>query len=112
MYPTIIIQDQGMITTEPVPVTTLATTLSSALIGSVLQVKEQIPETEREETYAEMFDIFNTIFSNALDTMFPETCLRPDLTEQAILDAENAIIAKEHSKVAGPVLQMKQKKQK
>lgn len=95
MYKTIILQDQGMTTTEPIAITELSDIMLSALTGAVLQVKEQtssLPEEEQTNFNEELFDILNMSFSSALDRMFPEIVLRPDLTEEAIMRAENEIL--------------------
>lgn len=40
----------------------------------------------------ELFDMTNRAFSMVLERAFPNCCLRPDITEEAILLAENQLL--------------------
>jgi hypothetical protein len=49
---------------------------------------------------AELYDLFNEAASAFLSVFAPEIELRPDLTEEAILEAENQLLAKKANKTA------------
>lgn len=53
------------------------------------------PEVAKQELY----DLYNTACSNTLHYFAPEYDLRPGLTAQAILKAENDIINEEYRKI-------------
>lgn len=61
---------------------------------------EPIPAHDLKRYKELLFDLMNTSFSGALRIFAPEIALRPDITEDAILRAENELIdeAFEYSK--------------
>ena len=66
------------------------------LFGTQLHILQdcttQAPEDKQEDVKGELYDLFNYGASRTLEHFAPEKELRPNLTSQAILDAENAII--------------------
>lgn len=97
-------EDEG-ITLEDMTIMAL-----NALGGAVKNICE-VTTSEHPESLAavreELFDMFNMQFSYFLDTVFQEIALRPNLTEEAILRAENEII-KEKAEEAGITLSLKE----
>lgn len=90
---TIVISEDGMFASEPLSfadVLQLTCSCVAGVAGSVLAKTESAEEREKIE--AELFDIANLSFSNCLAHAFPTQELRPDLTEEAILKAENDIL--------------------
>ena len=90
---TIVISEDGMFASEPlsfVDVLQLTCSCVAGVAGDVLAKAES--SDEREKLEAELFDIANLSFSNCLAYAFPTQELRPDLTEEAIMEAENAIL--------------------
>lgn len=53
----------------------------------------------KEQAKKELFDLYNTACSNTLHYFAPEYDLRPDLTAEAILKAENDIINERYRKM-------------
>lgn len=78
----------------------LAQIFCGALIAGVQNIKypEGIPEEEMAKIRRSMFDDLNLIFSRTLEIAFPELELRPEITEQAIMELENQMIDKEVAK--------------
>lgn len=74
----------------------LAQIFCGALIASVQNIKypEGISEEEMSNVRRSMFDDLNLIFSRTLEIAFPELELRPEITEQAIMELENQMIEK------------------
>ena len=58
------------------------------------------PEEERENVQEELYDLFNAGASRTLDLFAPNIEMRPHLTTQAIMEAENAIIERTRKKRA------------
>lgn len=90
---TIVISEDGMFASEPLTfadVLQLTCSCVAGVAGNVLAKAESAEEREKIE--AELFDIANLSFSNCLAHAFPTQELRPDLTEEAILKAENDIL--------------------
>lgn len=56
--------------------------------------KEELKDEAVEAVRKELFDGMNLIFSETLSEAFPDYELRPELTEQAIMEMENQIIAR------------------
>lgn len=94
MTKTIILQEDGMLATEAMPVIDLGSMMLAALTGAVQQIRQTYQdEQDAEKIDNELFDSMNFLMSRALNTMFPDKELHPDLTEEAIMRAENEIMA-------------------
>ena len=93
MTKTIILQEDGMFATEAMPVTEIGDIMMAALTGAVQQIRQSYQdEPDAEQIDNELFDGMNTVMSRALNFMFPDKELHPDLTEEAIMRAENEIL--------------------
>lgn len=57
---------------------------------------------EYEETHGHIYDMYNTMAGNILDQFDHERSPATDLTAQAILEAENAILDRETTEEAAP----------
>lgn len=91
---TIVISEDGMFASEPLTfadVLQLTCSCVAGVAGSVLAKAQDADEAKKIE--GELFDIANVAFSNCLEHTFPTMSLHPDLTEEAILKAENEILA-------------------
>lgn len=66
----------------------------TAVIGqyAVNLINSQPTQKQKEECEAELFDFTNIAFSAVLERSFPNQTLRPDLTEEAIMLAENQLL--------------------
>lgn len=90
---TIVISEDGMFASEPLTfadVLQLTCSCVAGVAGSVLAKAQDADEAKKIE--GELFDIANVAFSNCLEHTFPTMSLHPDLTEEAIMEAENAIL--------------------
>ena len=72
----------------------LTNTLLSVLFSVYKTNIENVPEIHRPLITKHLFDNFNAAASEFLKQLDPNSDLRPDLTEEAILEAENAILEK------------------
>lgn len=90
---TIVISEDGMFASEPLTFADVLQLVCSCVAGvasDVLSRTENAEEAKKIED--ELFDVANLSFSNCLAHAFPGQELRPDLTEEAIMEAENAIL--------------------
>lgn len=67
---------------------------STAVLGHAKQVMSTVPPEQEEKVKGWFYDLMNQAFSRTLEVFAPELELRPELTAQAILEAENQIIEK------------------
>lgn len=68
------------------------TIVSTGILSAMQQVVTSQPEENREQCKEELYDMYNAAASNTLAYFAPEYELRPHLTTQAILEAENKLI--------------------
>ncbi len=91
---TIKVKDQSVrVLMEPTPMDHFMTVMFTALLHSMLQAKDSAPPDHKESVTGEIYDAFNRAASRVLEAFAPEIEMRPDLTERAILEAENQLIA-------------------
>ena len=64
----------------------------SACLRTMENVVQNAPEKDKQGFTEELYDFFNVQASNVLKVFAPDLELRPDLTAEAILNAENAIL--------------------
>lgn len=64
----------------------------SNVLGVMNAAVERAPDEHKEEAKGQLYDCFNMAASRTLELFAPEYELRPGLTAQAILEAENRII--------------------
>lgn len=99
---TLVISEDGMFANEPLPFSTIMQLVCSCVAGVATDVIARAKEKDEEEAKAieaELFDTANLAFSNCLDVAFPGIALRPDLTEEAILKAENDILSERAAEI-------------
>ena len=77
---------------HPITLPDFITLMSTAILSAMQQTVANVPESERERAKEEIYDMYNAAASNTLHYFAPEIDMRPHLTTQAILEAENAII--------------------
>lgn len=70
-------------------------TFTAILSAMQATVHSQKTEAEQDQCKAELYDMLNVAASRTLEFFAPEYELRPNLTTQAILEAENKIIERE-----------------
>lgn len=79
-------------TSEPITIDELISTVMTLSLAAMNQVVANAPEGRTEEARGSLYDFFNIAASKTLALFAPELELRPNLTTQAILEAENNII--------------------
>jgi hypothetical protein len=75
------------------------TTLSTAILGAMLQTLQSLSEDEQAQAKAEIFDMYNAAASNTLHLFDPEADMRPGLTAQAILEKEDEILDRQYKEM-------------
>lgn len=91
---TMVISEDGMFASQPLTYADVLQLVCSCVAGVTGDMLSKVEtEEERQKIENELFDIANLSFSNCLAHAFPGQELRPDLTEEAILKAENDILA-------------------
>jgi hypothetical protein len=89
-----VISEDGMFASQPLTYADVLQLVCSCVAGVTGDMLSKVEtEEERQKIENELFDIANLSFSNCLAHAFPTQELRPDLTEEAILKAENDIMA-------------------
>ena len=97
---TIVISEDGMFASEPMSYADVLQLTCSCVAGVAGDILSKVEDNaEREKIEAELFDTANLAFSNCLAHAFPTMELRPDLTEEAIMEAENAILAERAAEI-------------
>lgn len=67
--------------------------LFTAQLRIMQNLLETVPELDREAVKADLYDKYNYSASNVLSYFAPEIELRPDLTAEAIMKAEDELMA-------------------
>jgi hypothetical protein len=88
----IIIRENTLECKPPMNAEQLTNTLLSVLFSVYQANINNTPEEHQHLITKHLFDNFNAAASEFLKQLDPESDLRPDLTEEAILAAENAIL--------------------
>lgn len=65
----------------------------SGILALMNTLLENVPEEDRPAAKGELYDMLNIAASNALSVFAPEIEMRPNLTVDAIMKAEDEIIA-------------------
>lgn len=79
-------------TKYPLAFDDMISVLMSVSLGTMNQLVANAPEDAKVECQGALYDMFNVAASKVLQNFAPELELRPNLTAQAILEAENRII--------------------
>lgn len=87
-----ITQDGMMLSSEELHVADYINITLSAQLNMFSDILRRTDEEERERTRGELYDMYNLAASAFLKAFAPELELRPELTEEAILRAENEIL--------------------
>lgn len=76
----------------PINFEDLVSLTSTVTLGYMRKIRDNAPADQREAAVNTLYDAYNFAVSHVLEQFAPEKELRPNLTSQAILEAENAII--------------------
>lgn len=87
-----ITQDGMMLSSEELHVADYINITLAAQLNMFNDILRRADEEEREHTRGELYDMYNLAASAFLKAFAPEFELRPGLTEEAILRAENEIL--------------------
>lgn len=88
-----ITQDGMMLSSEELHVADYINITLAAQLNMFNNLVEQAPEPEvRKKLVKELYDMYNLAASAFLKAFAPELELRPELTEEAIMRAENEIL--------------------
>ena len=87
-----ITQDGMMLSSEELHVADYINITLAAQLNMFNDILHRTDEEDRERTRGELYDMYNLAASAFLKAFAPEFELRPDLTEEAILRAENEIL--------------------
>lgn len=99
MKPTIVISEDGMFTSEKLPVTEITNLACAAITAAVKQVRSSYAQEEdADKIDKELFDCLNISFSKCLENTFPEFELHPEITEE-VLQKEEQLMAKKAAAV-------------
>lgn len=104
-----ITQDGMMLASEELHVADYINITLAAQLNMFKDILNNVKEEDREEVRDELYDMYNLAASAFLKAFAPELELRPDLTEEAILRAENEIL-KEKAKQIDKVIEFPTKK--
>ena len=88
----IVIKDGQLNAMPAINANDLTNVLLSALLGCYRATVESAPEQHKEAVKRLLFDTFNIAASEFLKEFDPESDLHPELTELAIMEAEDAIL--------------------
>lgn len=104
-----ITQDGMILASEELHVTDYINITLTAQLNMFKDILNNVKEEDRERTRDELYDMYNLAASAFLKAFAPELELRPDLTEEAILRAENEIL-KERAEQIDNVIEFPTKK--
>lgn len=77
---------------QPMPITDFFQVLFTGILSAMNAVVSHATEEELPIVKEDLYDMLNAAASNTLALFAPEIEMRPHLTTQAILEAENALI--------------------
>lgn len=90
---TLVMSEDGMFASEPLSFADILQLTCSCVASAAKTMMSQANNDEEAQAMEkELFDLTNVSFSQCLDFAFPNQELHPDLTEEAILRAENDIL--------------------
>ena len=92
---TIVVDDEGIMdikSSEPMTYEDILSMTMTLCLSAMRQVVSSVSEDCKAEAKGALYDTFNVTASELLELFAPEFELRPNLTAQAILEAENAIV--------------------
>lgn len=104
-----ITQDGMMLASEELHVADYINITLTAQLNMFNDIVHKTKEEDKENVRGELYDMYNLAASAFLKAFAPELELRPDLTEEAILRAENEIL-KEKAKQIDKVIEFPTKK--
>lgn len=95
------INEDNTIETEldtAIPIDLFLNATASVQLGAMRTYISNLPPEAQEEEIGNLYDLYNFTASALLSEFAPDLELRPDLTEQAILEAEQMLLKKHKHK--------------
>lgn len=77
---------------KPMAITDFLQVMSTSILAAMNGILNSVPEANQQEVKEDLYDMYNAAASNTLNIFAPDIEMRPHLTAQAILEAENKII--------------------
>ena len=77
---------------HPVSFTEFIALTCSGILNAMKAIENSVPQEQKAQVKEELYDMFNASASNTLQYFAPEIEMRPHLTSQAIMKAEDDII--------------------
>jgi hypothetical protein len=97
---TLVMSEDGMFASEPLSFADILQLACSCVASAAKSLISQAENDEEAQAIEkELFDTANVTFSQCLDFAFPNQELHPDLTEEAILRAENDILTERAAEI-------------
>jgi len=84
---------------NPITFTEFLEATNIAILTAMLSIVKNAPEEAKVEVKEDLYDKYNAVASSTLNMFAPEIEMRPHLTVDAILEAENAIIKRNSDKL-------------
>lgn len=81
---------------KAIPVTDFLQIVQTGILSTLNQVVAASKEEIRTQVKEDLYDMYNAAASSTLNFFAPEIEMRPHLTAQAILEAENKIIERQY----------------
>lgn len=95
-----ITQDGMILSSEQLHVTDYINITLAAQLNIFNDILDNAKEEDRDEVRGELYDMYNLAASAFLKAFAPDLELRPDLTEEAIMRAENEILKEKAEQVS------------
>jgi hypothetical protein len=73
--------------------------VSTGILMAMKGIVDSAPDQMKQQVTEDLYDMYNAAASNTLQYFAPEIEMRPHLTTQAILKAEDTLIEQEYQKV-------------
>lgn len=97
---TLVMSEDGIFASEPLSFADILQLTCSCVASAAKTMMSQAESDEEAQAMEkELFDLANVSFSQCLDFAFPNQELHPDLTEEAILRAENDILSERAAEI-------------
>ena len=77
---------------HPMDIRDVLTALATASLATMRTFVDKLPEDAKAKVTEDLYDVYNVTASHILENFAPDIEMRPNLTAEAILKAENNIL--------------------
>lgn len=103
MKKTLVLSEEGMFASEPLSFQDILQLACSCVASAAKNMMSQAKDDKEAGVIEEeLFNAANVAFSQCLEYAFPNSTLHPDLTEEAIMRAENEILRERAAEMDEP----------